>query len=197
MIAVLRAHPGGLSNSAIPRSRTSMLRLLAGAAAMLILYSVNACGPSDGGTPSATSAVSIPTGHLTAYERCMLDAGWRIAAVHSVAPGEPQTYTWIAGSSGQEAVSNSSKCQALLPSPRMLTSAEMRETYDRWVGERECLVGLGYQPDGPPSVESFVASWSTGPWMPIDGIDTDHWTDTQFNEAKEKCTLEFFDRDVT
>jgi hypothetical protein len=129
----------------------------------------------------------------------MVDAGWQIIAVHSTAPGEPPGYDMtidMRGKDPQEVLARSHECQALQPSPRMLTDAEIREIYHRWVGEYQCLVSLGYHPDPPPSVEVFVASYNAGnhksPWMPIDGIDTDHWTQGQYDEAKAKCTLEFF-----
>jgi hypothetical protein len=87
------------------------------------------------------------------------------------------------------------KCNALRPSDPPLSEGEIREIYDRWVGEYHCLIGLGYQPDPPPSVEKFVADWNgLGPWMPTDGIDTGHWTKAQYDEAKAKCTLESYTR---
>jgi hypothetical protein len=124
----------------------------------------------------------------------MLDAGFRISAVHSGAPGEPPGFDWsldIKGLDIQAITARNHQCDALMPSPHTATVAEIRQVYDRWVGEYSCLVGLGYHPDTPPSVETFIASYNTGPWMPIDGIDTTLWTDADFHQAKAKCTLEF------
>jgi hypothetical protein len=92
----------------------------------------------------------------------------------------------------EEALARRSKCEALLPSPEVFTDAEMKAVYYRWVDERNCLVALGYHPDPPPSVETLVASWRTGPWMPTDGVDIDHWTQPEYDRAKAKCTLESF-----
>jgi hypothetical protein len=149
-----------------------------------------------GGTPSAPGAISIPTGQLSAYDRCMLDLGAKIVGVHSPGPGDAgPEYDFtrdIKGLDPKQAMAEWEKCTALLPSPRILTDAEIRKVYDRWVGEYSCLVGLGYQPDSPPSFETFLATWKTGPWDPTFGVDIDHWTQAQYDQAKTKCTLEFF-----
>jgi hypothetical protein len=196
----------------LPHERPKALRLLAIAAAVLLVSTAVSCGsPSGGtpsspraGTPSAPGAVSIPTGNLTAFDRCMLAAGYHIDAAYSAAPGENHVawYSDTKGIDADEARARSSECEAMLPSPHINTEGEIREIYSRWVGEYHCLISLGYQPDSPPSVETFVASYyPTGsshksPWMPIDGVDVDHWTQAQYDEAKAKCTLEFFNNDT-
>ncbi len=138
------------------------------------------------------------------YDKCMLEAGYRIAAVHSAAPGEPQTYDWYLDKRGidvEAAHAARDHCQTLMPTPAKLTNDEIRKIYDRWVDEYRCLVGLGYHPDPPPSAETFVASYyanpKKGPWMPIDGIDIDHWSQADYQQAKAACTLEFFNMDFS
>ncbi len=192
MLDAFETQSGELSGwAAVPRNRIIGSRLLACGLGILLLVAAAGCGGPSGKSSTPTAgAVSIPTGNLTAFDRCMLDAGWKILAVHSVPPGAPQTYTWSSDASSKD----SSHCNILQPSPHILTDTEIRATYDRWVGERNCLVGLGYGPDSPPSFETFLASWNTGPWMPINGIDTNNWTDAEFSAAKARCTLEFFDR---
>jgi hypothetical protein len=74
-----------------------------------------------------------------------------------------------------------------------MTDNDLRIVYNRWVGERDCLVKLGYSPAQPPSFETFVQSWTTGPWMPIDGVDVSNWTDVQYKQAKAQCNLEFLE----
>lgn len=88
------------------------------------------------------------------------------------------------------------ECMDKYPTPdKPKTDAEVRVIFDRWVKERECLVGLGYQPVEPPTFEKFLADWnSTGPWMPIDGIDTNAWSGADYEAAKKACVLEFFSR---
>lgn len=66
--------------------------------------------------------------------------------------------------------------------------------YDRWVKERECLVDLGYHPTEPPTLETFISDWKTGPWDPLTGVDTGAWTDADYQAAKQACTLEFYGR---
>jgi hypothetical protein len=79
----------------------------------------------------------------------------------------------------------------------MLSDLEIRDIYYRWIEAYQCLVGLGYQPDPPPSVETFVANYKSldGPWLPISGIRTEQWTQAQYDEAKAKCTLDMFSDD--
>ena len=207
MLDLSGTRSGQARRTGIPHDRPKPSRLLAGAAALLLLVTAGACGPSHGGTPSAPGgtpsapgAVSIPTGNLSAHDQCMLNAGWKISAVESGYPGEPPLNVLSSDPNmdPQEAMAGAKKCESLLPPPVPLTEAEIRVIYDRWVGEYHCMVGLGYQPDPPPSVETFVASWDggpehdKGPWMPIAGVDTDHWKQSQYDEAKAKCTLEFF-----
>jgi len=184
--------------------RPNARRLLASGAMIALVCTAFACNAS-GGTPSewATSApttpgaVSIPTGNLDAYAQCMIANGWRLVAIRSAGPGAGGPgYEWTRdndGKSPDEIKALLAECDGLRPSSRPLTNAEIREIYDRWVDEYHCMVGLGYQPDPPPSFEAFLATWKTGPWMPIDGVDVDHWTQGQYDEAKAKCTLEFFD----
>ena len=84
--------------------------------------------------------------------------------------------------------------ERFLPPDRELTEQEIAEVYARWVGEYNCLLGLGYRPVPPPPVDTFLADWRTGPWMPIDGVDFSSWSDAQYQQAKERCTLEMYDR---
>ena len=193
---------GNGREAAVSRGRTIVSRLLVSGAAVLLLVSAGGCGAPGGqpsGTPTRTpGAVSIPTDSLSAHDQCMLAAGFRISAVESGYPGEPplNVFSSDPNMDPQEAQARTEQCNALLPPPHIPTDAEIRATYDRWVGEYNCLLSLGYQPDSPPSVETFVASYmssanDTGPWMPIDGVDTDRWTQTQYDQAKAKCTLEF------
>ena len=50
----------------------------------------------------------------------------------------------------------SKQCYALRPAVPTMSDDEIRQTYNLWVGEYQCMVGLGYQPDPPPSVETFI-----------------------------------------
>lgn len=199
-----------LHRTSVPGERSKTRRLLAGAAAVLLLCTAAACGASvagsknapGGGTSTAPGAVSIPTGNLTAYDRCLLDAGEEIIGVDPGYPGESPGYVFrmvVPSGMDQAAIqAHMHQCDGLQPSPPPPpTEAQIRQIYDRWVGEYHCLIGLGYQPDPPPSVETFVASYNLphqAPWMPTDGVDTDHWTQAQYDQAKGQCTLEFYTR---
>ena len=144
--------------------------------------------PSDG-------AVPIPTAQLSDLDRCMLDAGFRISEVHPGYSGSGTWYSWEAGPDVQNPIQALSECRSKYAPPhREKTVDELRVVYHRWVGEYGCLIGLGYRPAEPPSFETFVQTWKTGPWMPIDGINTNIWSNDQYQEAKQKCGLEMFDR---
>jgi hypothetical protein len=203
------AHGRGLAE------RTFARLLTVGAAAALLL---TACGSSattsptsgGGGTAHASStgasstgaiatgAISIPTGDLTAFDRCMLDAGFYIVGANT-ASGAPTKFRYAVDTKVVElsvAEARQEKCVAMLPPDPTFSEAEVRDIYKRWVGEYHCLLGLGYHPDAPPSVETFIASYyghpNVGPWTPINGIHTEYWTKAEYDEAKSKCTLEFF-----
>ncbi len=125
----------------------------------------------------------------------MLDSGFRISDVHQGYPGSKPWYSWDSDYSVSEGTAKLDECQKLAPPARQKTDEELREIYDRWVQERACLMDLGNSPVNPPSFEKFASDWrSTGPWMPIDGVDYSSWTDAQYREAKERCGLEMFDR---
>jgi hypothetical protein len=194
--------------------RPKVSRSLAVALAAMLLCTAAACGGSGLGSSTnpgsgaanavagsnTPKAISIPTGNLDAYAQCMVSAGWQIAAVHTDRPGLPPAYDFSVPEKLDQASyellrQRSKQCDALKPAVPTMSDDEIRQTYNRWVGEYQCMVGLGYRPDPPPSVETFVASWKTGPWMPIDGLDTGHWTQTEYDLAKAKCTLEFFTDD--
>jgi hypothetical protein len=208
--------PGSMfaSTARVGLGRLTVARLFAVGMAALLLCTAAACGGSGTGpsTPLSSGAVSaltgsvapnalsIPTGNLDAYARCMVKAGWQLAAVHTDQPGLPPGYDFsIPGKLDQASYEllrqRSKQCDALRPAVPTMSDDEIRQVYDRWVGEYQCMVGLGYQPDPPPSVETFVASWKTGPWMPINGLDTIHWKQADYDLAKAKCTLEFFTDD--
>jgi hypothetical protein len=149
--------------------------------------------------PTPAHGVIIPAASMHPFDRCMIDQGFE--PIKTFAPGVGDgrlVRTWRSTSTGDPELdlARSEVCEPLLPKRPPLTEQEIRAIYARWVEEYECVVGLGWKPDPPPSVEKFVADWRTvGPWMPIDGVPTDVWSDAQYREAKERCTLEMFERD--
>lgn len=188
-----------------PRSSRATARAVARAVALVGLLVTGSCTstmPKDVATPSASpaSGISIPADQMTPYDRCMLDKGFRPVRTRPPdADGSAPNHVieWEADTSAlspAEAMAGMAACRDRFAPYQEKTEKEIREIYTRWVAERTCLVELGYQPAEPPSVEKFVADWKTGPWDPITGLDTRSWTDAQYREAKERCTLEMFDR---
>ena len=109
-------------------------------------------------------------------------------------PGDAPGYKLKSDLPASESAKFITECRKLAPDPPKPTVEQLRVIYDRWVAERDCLQGLGYTPDQPSSFEKFVSDYQTGPWMPIDGVDTSRWTDAEYRRAKEECTLEMFTR---
>ena len=147
--------------------------------------------------PVPSSGVSIPAGELPPDIQCYVDHGYTLVKIMDPSyEGDRPGYQLTTDLPADQTVAIRDECEKLAPPNVPKTDAELRVIYDRWVDERDCLIELGYQPAPPPSFEKFVADWrSTGPWMPIDGVDTNSWTDAAYREAKDRCDLEFFSRD--
>ena len=218
MLDPLGKGSGYFHRNGIPHERPKASRLLAGAAAVLLVCTAISCSSSGSGTPTASGvfspstsglgaptrtpgAISIPTGDLDPFARCMVGIGWEITAVNTpFASGFPTSYQWkyTGDLNSQEVLVQTQQCKALRPVAPTLTTNELRALYDHWVEVYHCLVGLGYQPDPPSSFETFLATYfdkKTGPWMPIDGVDVDHWTQAQYDQAKSKCNLDMWSDD--
>lgn len=161
----------------------------------LVVGCALAAGPTTSLPSSTAGGIAIPAEQLTAFDRCMLDHGFRIAQVKppSLEGGKP-SYVYESDHAPEQGFALMTECRNEFAPYQEKTSAELREIYDRWVAERECLIALGYEPAEPPSLEKFMSDWRSGPWTPIDGIDTQRWTDVEYRDAKERCTLEMYDR---
>jgi hypothetical protein len=193
-----RVRPG----QAGPRLLTAAMALLVAAAAVSCGTSTPS-GPRNGpaGASSSWGIVSIPTG-ANAYVKCMRDAGWQLTEFSTPQrPGGEPGYGWIhPGPMDSAAWEVHAACSSIVPFMPTDSPDDIREMYNRWVGEYECLIGLGYRPDPPTSVEVFVASYLDAQagnaekhsywWWPLQGVDTDSWTKAQYDEARAKCTLE-------
>lgn len=140
--------------------------------------------------------IAVPAGELRPVDRCMHDAGFDATAVHPGRAGSNGAYswatttwyTWEAAHAGATGAAGAD-CANRFVTARDPTVDELRQTYDRWVLERHCLMSLGFQPTSPPPFDEFVATWHTGPWMPIDGVD---YRAIQ-GDAKDRCGVEMVD----
>jgi hypothetical protein len=116
--------------------------------------------------------------------------------VHPAQPGSNDVYSWVRTSrftwdidERPENIAAGQQCGARFAPVRQWTAAELREVYDRWVLEAQCLISLGFHPRPPPSFAEFYEDWKTGPWSPIDGIPFERIR----GEAKDRCGLEMVD----
>lgn len=164
--------------------------------ALLLLGCDASATPASATKPGSVVGISVPAEQLPPDTRCLIDRGFVLVEVlPPEIEGDDPGYKLKSDLSKTESAAAIEECRKLAPDPPVLSKSDLRVVFDRWVAERDCLSGLGYRPNEPPSFEKFVSSWSTGPWMPIDGIDTSNWTDAQYGDAKERCTLEMFVRD--
>ena len=123
----------------------------------------------------------------------MFEAGFRATGVHQGRVGSNAVYswetttwyTWEAAGPNATLVSIGD-CRDRFGLVQEKTVEELREIYDRWVLERQCLMSLGFAPESPPSFDEFRTTWRTGPWMPIDGVDFQALS----GEPTELCGLE-------
>lgn len=184
--------------------RTRRARAIARVLLVAIAAIIVACGPSPRASPDSSGEptngtapeVSIPASQVDANTKCLLDHGFKLVGTSFPGgSGAPPAYeVSTEGLTAAEASQAASDCAQFAPSPRVLSDVEIRVVYDRWVRERECLIGLGYHPTEPPTFETFISDWNTGPWDPLMGVDTGAWTDAEYQAAKKACTLEFYGR---
>jgi len=165
---------------------------------MVVTALAAACGSLEASRGAeASPAIVVPAEDMPPDIKCLVEHGARIVKViPPQVPGDLPGYQLELELPPDEAREVSAKCQELAPESPQRTDEELLVVYERWLDQRECLIELGYTPDEPTSFETFLSGFRSpqGPWTPIDGIDTQNWTTGQYQEAKEQCTLEFFDR---
>jgi hypothetical protein len=140
--------------------------------------------------------IVVPADELRPVDRCMFEAGFRAEAVHPGRSGSNGAYSWETTTwytwtaEGPRAdFGRMKKCSDTFAPSQEKTVEELREIYNRWVLERQCLRSLGFHPKAPPAFAEFERTWHTGPWMPIDGVPFERLR----GEAKERCGLEMID----
>jgi hypothetical protein len=162
----------------------------------LAVATVAGCGVPESSMVAVGPGIEVPAEELRPVDKCMYDAGFRATEIHRGRSGSNGAYSWdVPTTFGWEATGEGatmaamSACGNQFGSRGEKTIEEVREIYDRWVLERECLIGLGFQPASPPPFGDFVGQWRTGPWMPVDGVPYTALGDA----AKEQCGLEMLD----
>jgi len=166
---------------------------------LLLTFGIGACaGPAPSpALPVATPAAPeqgqvepIPTPDRAGLERCMAAAGFTVHPARTGSNGvyswERSSYfTWEAGDRGSGPAA-AAACGERFDPVRPKSADELLEIYQRWLLERRCLMSLGFHPKAPPSFPEFRATWTTGPWMPIDGVRFDQLG----GRARDTCGLE-------
>lgn len=150
-----------------------------------------ACGSDSSGSDTASTTgppgVEVSERSQEAYTQCLADHGG-VTAADGIETRFP------AGMGAAEFEQILDDCRRYQAESVPLTELEVREVYDRWLGQAECMRGLGYDPDPAPTFETFLEDWrGDGPWSPLHGIDTSAWTPAEAQAAKDSCVLEFVD----
>jgi hypothetical protein len=168
---------------------------LSALAAVGLVVVLGCAGPHLTTSPTDQTGVSVPTGQNPAWVDCLLEQGFWITRIDPPAiEGDPPGYVLESDYEPEDGMARMVACRQEYAPYKEKTPDELQVIYERWVTERSCLIELGYKPAEPPSLETFISSWRSGPWMPTDGIDTSAWTDAEFQRAKDRCTLEFYTR---
>lgn len=165
-------------------------------AAALVVTGLAGCRATTSQPIEVGPGIEVAADQLRPIDRCIFEAGWRATEIHPGRSGSygaytwdvPTTFAWEASGEGATAQAMAA-CRNQFGNLREKTAAEVREIYDRWVLERQCLIDLGFQPTSPPPFEAFESTWRMGPWMPIDGVPFG----ALGRVAKERCGLEMLD----
>lgn len=157
---------------AASRASTTLRCGLIGLAAAGLLGSLAACGTSP--TPKTTQPTKAathatfegsPSEWLKETAQCLRDLGYQIVITNPTdgsQPGVNAPYVTGVPAAKKFAKAND-KCAAKLgvpPDPQ--TAAEISGARDHKVAQYNCLVGLGYQPEAPPSLQSWDDQYRAG-----------------------------------
>ena len=172
-----------------PTARTVSIRRCVALAVIAITASACA-GPAGStgnpGDPASNGKIAVSDTLYPPAVECMLEAG---ATVIEVVGGYEFDMSGVEdpGLTGREC--------AKLWNPAQKSDSELKEIYDQWLDDADCLRGLGYHPDPAPTFETFAADWrADGPWMPIDGVDAPNWSSEAYAAAKKACGLDMYAR---
>lgn len=118
---------------------------------------------------------------VLALSDCMADNGYPVEVVDS---GDGLSFKAIPADQQRGALAVMRACREALriPTYRPLTETEILQVY-AYLGEtEECLRNAGYPTSPRPSIDTFLDTWSTGPWSPFSEIPR-----TQLADAESEC----------
>lgn len=188
---------GGVSELRLTSDRLVTARARRIALMTLVLVPIACRAPATSSDSTSLSQAPIVGGEpVPRYVQCMVDRGFQVTGRSGVVSDTDGGYEFVSDLPTQDALRIIDECRQLEPERPPLRDEEIRETYEDWSRQRECLLNLGYQPEEPPSFDTFLEDWRSphGPWMPIDGIQYWLWTDEEYENAKSHCRLDFYER---
>jgi hypothetical protein len=159
----------------------------ASSAVVVVLMLLVACSTTAvSSSPSqALPVVTTDEDFLEAVSRCLRAAGWKA----EVGDDGDSMSVDVSGEQREAFIKAQSECEAQVGKPAppaALGESEIRDRYAFLIEARKCLLDLGYAISEPPSVDTFIESWATGPWSPYLEV-ADMTTQQEWQEANDKC----------
>jgi hypothetical protein len=159
----------------------------ASSAVVVVLMLLVACSttPVSSSPSQALPVVTTDEDFLEAVSRCLRDAGWKAEVGED---GDSMSVD-VSGEQREAFIKAQSECEAAVGKPgppAVLGESEIRDRYAFLLEARQCLLDLGYAISEPPSVDTFIESWATGPWSPYLEV-ADMTTQQEWQEANDKC----------
>lgn len=102
--------------------------------------------------------------------RCMNDQGLAVRA-----SGNSLSFERVPQEQLDRAEDVASACEAglQLPQPRELTRDEFELRYERQLAVAECLDTIGLPTSEPPSLDTWISDYATGPWHAYEALPRD------------------------
>jgi hypothetical protein len=136
--------------------------------------------------PSSSSSIN-PSEYVERLVRCIRSAGGEVDVINSVTisarPGPGMS------DEAMQQVMSICRTEAGPPPERRVDESTAKHAFAELLKVRECLVDLGYQPEAPPSEETFIEPFGSEDvaWHPYDGLNGQFTSYREQIEVEEKC----------
>jgi len=101
--------------------------------------------------------------------QCLQDQGFPVMLIP---PGDGISFQSVPQSQNELAVQYFEACRAGLgiPDYEPASPEQIEMVYWYYIALRDCLIDEGYTVSEPPSLDTFVESWASGPWSPYENV---------------------------
>lgn len=162
----------------------SLRPVTAAAGGAMLIALLAACSSSPAPTPSSTEETATLTAgeRIAAVKRCIEDRGWSVA----LTPDNGLTFSDVPPEQESELTTAINECQAEYPvSPP--TPENLNILYKAEVEQRLCLIGLGYELPEPPTLATYIDTYTTDPWFAIADASPETMSPAKYAEVLGKC----------